>query len=499
MDWEHYVVAFNLHLASHLSSEDNGVHVPVLAAPLRKVKKGKRQKKDLKIERSKAALQSTTTVSVAGKHLKSMDEATRTAVTATLDNTLSKTINKTVKAAVIKEKYEILVNECFVEALTSARRKPEDMVHVKRKTLWEEYGAHATIKVGDWVLVDPCYMPGTCSEGGVGSVTHVNAHSIAAESETVSTESENPSGNINVLYILTQRVEHGVSFARVTVIPMPYKDKDDHGLRPRKDANVLQTNTVLAKRPPRDLSPLGWLQLGKASRMHQKKGWLRQLLINEGLLVEEDGPLWTRILSDYKFIKGAIEGMRIALGSSFVDPRDYKGIQGPSSGGMFISKKTNAQKDIPKNEFTQPYLLYAYDVSRTTFQNRVKNEKLGKCTSSESNTSIYKGTTAIENRALAKRKYTPRFFFARMHAMAAEPPPSVPDLWQKYYIRFEYYGAEYDKKAKKGEDLSYWERMAREHDARQPFIEQELVQVIVACPVMSYRDIALTINGWCSG
>ncbi len=222
------MIAFNLYLASHVGSEEKGVDVPVLVAPLRSLKKGKRKKKDLKVERSKVALQSTTTVSVAGKHLKSMDEATRTAVTATLDTTLSKTINQTVKAAVIKEKYQILVNEYFVAALTSARRQPEEMVHVKRKTLWEEYGAHATIKVGDWVLVDPCYLPGTCSEGGVGSVTHVNAHCIAAENEALTTATGNPSGNINVLYILTQRCEHGVSFARVTVIPMPYKEKDDH-------------------------------------------------------------------------------------------------------------------------------------------------------------------------------------------------------------------------------------------------------------------------------
>ncbi len=93
------MVAFNPYLASHVGSEENGIHVPVIAAPLRSLKKGKRKKQDLKIERSKAALQSITTVSVAGKHLKSMDEATRTAVTATLDTTLSKTINQTVKAA----------------------------------------------------------------------------------------------------------------------------------------------------------------------------------------------------------------------------------------------------------------------------------------------------------------------------------------------------------------------------------------------------------------
>jgi hypothetical protein len=200
-----------------------------------------------------------------------------------------------------------------------------------------------------------------------------------------------------------------VSFARVTVIPMPYKEKDNHGLRPRIEASAPDTGRVLHKPTPRDLSPLGWLQLGKASRMHEKRGWLRKLLIHEGLLVPEDGPLWTRILSDYKFVLGTIEGMKIALGSKFVDPRDHKGIQGPHD-HKFISQKTNAQKDVPKNEFTQPYLFYAYDVSRTTFQNRVKNEKLGKCSSSEARPSVYKGATAIDNRALAKMKFTPRFF-----------------------------------------------------------------------------------------
>ncbi len=77
--------------------------------------------------------------------------------------------------------------------------------------------------------------------------------------------------------------------------------------------------------------------------------------------------LWKRILSDYKCQLAAIEGMRLALGDNFNDPRDYKGQSG--EGGNFVSTKKESQRDIPKNMWTIPVLLHAYDVKRSNFQN----------------------------------------------------------------------------------------------------------------------------------
>ena len=83
--------------------------------------------------------------------------------------------------------------------------------------------------------------------------------------------------------------------------------------------------------------------------------------------------------------------------------------------------------------------------------------------------------------------------------MSAEPPATVPEMWQTFPVRFEYYGKQYDTAVTEGANMSYWERMAREHDARQPFIEEEIIAILQACPVTSYRDVATRINGWCSG
>jgi hypothetical protein len=52
-------------------------------------------------------------------------------------------------------------------------------------------------------------------------------------------------------------------------------------------------------------------------------------------------------MSDYKCQLSAIEGMQLALGSTFIDPREHKGKQG--EGGKFVSVKKESQADMPKN------------------------------------------------------------------------------------------------------------------------------------------------------
>jgi hypothetical protein len=50
------------------------------------------------------------------------------------------------------------------------------------------------------------------------------------------------------------------------------------------------------------------------------------------------------------------------------------------------------------------------------------------------------------------------------------------------------------------EDMHEYERIANEHDARQPFIEEELIQAIQAIKQYSditYRQLSGHINNWC--
>ncbi len=50
------------------------------------------------------------------------------------------------------------------------------MVHIARKTVWEEQKDLAEVKIGDWVEVMYDYIPGTCSDGSIGVITTPLGH-----------------------------------------------------------------------------------------------------------------------------------------------------------------------------------------------------------------------------------------------------------------------------------------------------------------------------------
>jgi hypothetical protein len=299
--------------------------------------------------------------------------------------------------------------------------------------------------------------------------------------------------SISVKYVLTGNTELNISIARVTVVPMPFKNKDNPGLRQR----TIKPVQIHAAPVPPQRTPMQWLEIGTQTRRHERRGWLRRWLIHFGLLEDNDEAVWRRVISDYTMQVTYIEGMKGAKGKeTFVDPRAYKGIRG--AGGVWVSGKSETQVGIPKNHYTIPYLLYAYDVSRTSFQRRVKQAKQGKPFLTPSKPHKHKGASVIDNLQLSKAKHTPRFFFARTHAMSADIIPPENKAWNCYKEKEAYWCVVWDEKEAKGEDLTHWHRMAREHEARQPFIKQDLVSILETCCTTSYRALAVRINGWCA-
>jgi hypothetical protein len=70
--------------------------------------------------------------------------------------------------------------------------------------------------------------------------------------------------------------------------------------------------------------------------------------------------------------------MKIAQGTAFHDPREHIGIPDPPlKGGLFVSARESSQPRMPQNEWTIPYLLYAYEVKLTTFQRRLHADNQG--------------------------------------------------------------------------------------------------------------------------
>jgi hypothetical protein len=151
--------------------------------------------------------------------------------------------------------------------------------------------------------------------------------------------------------------------------------------------------------------------------------------------------------------------------------------------------------------------VYAYGVAKTTFFRRRDAEKCGAASNVQHQAlkdkrGVNDGLTAIDNRANSRTFYTPRFFFAREKVMGNETlkdedGKALPG-WETYQTRYSHWGKVYDAEILKGTDLSRYERMEREHDARQPFAERDLVQALEANVCRSYRQLSKHINGWCA-
>jgi hypothetical protein len=74
----------------------------------------------------------------------------------------------------------------------------------------------------------------------------------------------------------------------------------------------------------------------------------------------------------------------------------------------------------------------------------------------------------------------------------------VPE-WKLYKHRVGYFGKKYEELVAKGEDMSHYERLAKEQDARQPFIKDDILDALKMCNnCMSYRALSKHINNWCA-
>jgi hypothetical protein len=175
------------------------------------------------------------------------------------------------------------------------------------------------------------YAPGTCSDGGVGFIGAIETNEDGGISCSVS-------------YILDKRIEKWVDPARITVTIMPYKDTTSTK-RNKRDAVESQPE-VLPDRvyEPPQRSAIEWLELGLQSRTHEKPGRLKEKLLKYDLMEATEEALWKRVLSDYKCQLAAIEGMRIALGSKFVDPRETKGHNGEFGKFVWSLDQTSARQ-----------------------------------------------------------------------------------------------------------------------------------------------------------
>jgi hypothetical protein len=153
---------------------------------------------------------------IAGKHLKSMSDSLKSAVIETAEKNHKKLENKNVKAAVLEVQYAALCHTAFVEHLKQKVTPATQMQHGRRKTLIEEQGLLAKIKIGDWILAIEDMSPGMNSEGGYGCVIAGNWKEVEGDLEPIL-------ASVDVHWLISNKIERHVKLERLTVVssPMP--------------------------------------------------------------------------------------------------------------------------------------------------------------------------------------------------------------------------------------------------------------------------------------
>ncbi len=149
--------------------------------------------------------------SIARTTLAGMSETHKGEVDQEINKSLKMKINKEVKGVIVDIAHRELLDNLLMKHLTMSVEPVSAMVHNLKPTMQALMGTLNSIKVGDWVEVLYEYAPGTCSDGGVGTIRSID---------------EDGDGNqwCSVAYVIDKRIETGIDLSRITVTIMPYKD-----------------------------------------------------------------------------------------------------------------------------------------------------------------------------------------------------------------------------------------------------------------------------------
>ncbi len=143
--------------------------------------------------------------------------------------------------------------------------------------------------------------------------------------------------------------------------------------------------------------------------------------------------------------------------------------------------------------------MWAYNVTKCTFKRKLKESK-------QSYTAVitpkkHTGTSVTDCREMARERYNARHFYCHHQALASRDPTeddTKTTLWHKYKHRVAYWGFKFDKLVAEGGDVTMYPRMAREHDERQPYVQEDLLEALHRNNCTSYRALSMHINGWCA-
>jgi hypothetical protein len=251
-------------------------------------------------------------------------------------------------------------------------------------------------------------------------------------------------------------------------------------LRPRHAKEPLDHNdSVGAKKPTNHLNshsdPIATLKAGVRTVRHHTRGWLKDAT-------------QAKVWADYNAQLIHVRAQQDILG---VEYNPLRTIPGRDEDGKFTFCKN---VDVPKNYLSLEYLLYAYDVSQSTFK-RLR-QRGGDALPKQ--VPHNKGQCVLLDQKSASCIYSARFFYVthqmklwkKDNRQASQTRTST----QRKTFRKQW-DLEKEKDAKFGE---VYEKKSRDHTARATGAKDELVDTLNRNAKRSYSSLEKAINSWCS-
>jgi hypothetical protein len=221
---------------------------------------------------------------------------------------------------------------------------------------------------------------------------------------------------------------------------------------------------------------------------HYKLGWLQEDLLANGTLDGTKDALCKRLFADYQAQQIHIRAQKDILGE------DYNPLQvmpGRDEEGRFSCTKN---VDVPKNYLTQAYLLYAYDVTESTFR-RLKRRNDAAL---EKQVPHNKNKSVLVDADYAATHYIARFFYVQ-HKMKFWCRDNPGGSIHRKAIERKRCRAKWEMQKEKDPGFGeVFEKKARDHAKRQKGSKEEIKDTMNRNGRRSYASLEKAINNRCS-
>jgi hypothetical protein len=262
-------------------------------------------------------------------------------------------------------------------------------------------------------------------------------------------------------------------------------------LRTRKPVNVRSSANIEDGKQNKKyevFDPIGLLKAGLRTVRHHTYGWIREDLMESGMLDGSKEALYSRVWTDYNAQLIHLRAQRDIVGEDY-DPLHI--MPGRDGEGKFTFTKN---VDVPKNYLTLAYLLHAYGMDQSTFK-RLR-QRGGEALTKQ--VPHNKGLSIVTDQKYASTVFTPRHFFVQ--SQMAKWCPKHPEASRKRKkARREWLRKQWDtEKAKDPKFGEAYDKKSRDHNERHKGAKGDLIELLNRNGRRSYTSLGKALNNWCS-